>query len=147
MPEPRVGMKFSTHNEMKRKMKKKNPVIGFSARHPSVRNRCDSWAEVNGKNIVVSSSSGTIFYNFFGRKIADQDLYWELIDETDKDSGTYCESTLNYKGLKYEGKNVCYKDNNQIDIPYTKIYGDKTYAFDYNGNGVVDKGEIFYKIN
>ena len=56
-------------------------------------------------------------------------------------------SAFTYQGetdetrLWFEGATNNYQQGK--DVKFTRIIGEKTYAVDKNGNGIVDKGEIF----
>lgn len=113
MAEPKVGMKFSSFNEVLKNAQKRNQV----------------------QKMKMDTRNGRLFTSIYLKTGS-----YLAMNEPAKDSR---ETTTN---IEYNTDSLSYRGNGEYTGRYTRfseIHGTNTYAKDLNGNGIVDKGEIF----
>lgn len=114
MAEPKVGMKFSSYKE----------VLSNAQKNKQVQS-VESYNKENGRvSTNIRLTTGSLFMEE-GVKSSER-RYTDV---------EYCNDNFMYRG-----------HSDYADGQYTRfseIYGTNTYAKDLNGNGIVDKGEIF----
>lgn len=114
MTEPKVGMKFGTY-------KSKNVELSKKYSH--------------SVNMQQSGKSGLVTVINFKNKNGNN-----IAHSTSVDDGKNLKIELATEQLLYRGDGKSYDSGY---TPYSRIYGTNTYAIDLNGNGIVDKNEIF----
>ena len=130
MAEPKVGMKFGTYK---------------SATEALGKNLTANWKD----SYRVSQEDGGTYDTTFKAASGKHEIYSDstqiAIQRNNKKHVRV--SAFIYQGrtdetrLWFEGATDNYQQGK--DVKFTRIIGEKTYAVDKNGNGIVDEGEIY----
>ena len=126
MPEPTVGMKFSTYETMRTDAKK------FSD--------SDEFTEFLDKNGLRTNPINSVATETITRGDDDKKMVFRTI--WNGAGATRFNALAQVDGLNYVGQTKNFDLEKHHDLKFTRIYGYQTVAIDRNGNGTVDEGEI-----
>lgn len=124
MPEPKIGMKFSTYETMRTNVKNFSDSDEFN-----------EFIDKNGLETNAVNSVATQTRTRGGHTVVFRTLW-------NGAGATKCYVLAQVDGFNYVGRTKSFDPEKHHDLKFTRIYGYQTVAIDRNGNGIVDEGEI-----